>query len=67
MRFLSEKERLRYEAARELGLMDKLLEVGWAGLTSAESGAIGGRCRGKGLRPFHPHQEAEPPGPRHTR
>ncbi|WP_102410423.1 spore protein [Beduinella massiliensis] len=35
--------RQKYEAARELGLMDRLLEVGWAGLTAAESGRVGGR------------------------
>jgi len=42
MRFLSDEEKARYLAARELGLLDKLLQVGWAGLTSAESGRIGG-------------------------
>lgn len=44
---LSEKERARYEAARALGLMEKLLRVGWAGLTSAESGRIGGYISGQ--------------------
>ena len=34
--------RLKYEVARELGLMPKVLEVGWPGLTTAESGRIGG-------------------------
>ena len=42
MRFLSEQEKLRYRAARELGLLDKLLQVGWAGLSAKESGMIGG-------------------------
>ena len=42
VRFLSEKEKARYQAARELGLMEKLLEVGWSGLSCAESGKIGG-------------------------
>lgn len=36
------QERLKYEVARELGLMPKVLEVGWPGLTTAESGRIGG-------------------------
>lgn len=44
MKPLSHEERLKYEIARELGLMDKLLEVGWAGLSAAESGRIGGLC-----------------------
>ena len=36
------QERLKYEVARELGLMPKVLEVGWPGLTTAESGRVGG-------------------------
>ena len=32
----------RAELARQLGLTDKLLKVGWAGLSAAESGRIGG-------------------------
>lgn len=42
MRMLSYEERLKYEAARELGLLPKLEQVGWAGLSTAESGRIGG-------------------------
>lgn len=42
MRMLSQEERMKYEIARELGLLDKLLQVGWAGLSTAESGRIGG-------------------------
>lgn len=33
---------LKYEIAGELGLLDKIDEVGWAGLTAKESGRIGG-------------------------
>lgn len=33
---------LKFEIAKELGLEDKLREVGWAGLTAKESGKIGG-------------------------
>lgn len=47
MRMLSYEERLKYEAARELGLMEKLESVGWAGLSAAESGRIGGRVGAK--------------------
>lgn len=39
---LSYEERMKYEIARELGLLEKLKEVGWAGLSTAESGRIGG-------------------------
>ena len=42
MRMLSREERLKYEVAEELGLLPKLREVGWAGLSTAESGRIGG-------------------------
>ena len=42
MHMLSDTERLKYEVARELGLLPKLKETGWAGLTAAESGKIGG-------------------------
>lgn len=35
-------ERLKYEIAGQLGLIERVLEVGWAGLTPAESGRVGG-------------------------
>lgn len=35
-------EKLKYEIAEELGLLDKVLEGGWRSLTSKESGKIGG-------------------------
>ncbi len=42
MRALTPEERLKYEIAQELGLLPKLRRVGWAGLSTAESGRIGG-------------------------
>ena len=33
---------MKYEIARELGLLDRVREVGWAGLTAKETGRIGG-------------------------
>lgn len=36
-----EKERLKFEAAAELGLADKLMRTGWGGLTSEETGRVG--------------------------
>ncbi len=33
---------LKLEAAEELGLIDKIKDVGWGGLTSEESGRLGG-------------------------
>ncbi|WP_084489687.1 small, acid-soluble spore protein, alpha/beta type [Clostridiisalibacter paucivorans] len=34
---------MKYEIAKELGLMDKIKEVGWGGLTAKETGKIGGK------------------------
>ena len=34
--------RMKYELARELGLLDRVRQVGWAGLTAKETGRIGG-------------------------
>ena len=39
---LSREQRMKYEIARELGLLDRVREVGWAGLTAKETGRIGG-------------------------
>ena len=39
---LMREERMKYEIARELGLLDRVREVGWAGLTAKETGRIGG-------------------------
>lgn len=37
-----EIEKMKYEIAEELGLLDKVLEGGWRSLTSKETGRIGG-------------------------
>lgn len=37
-----EKQLLKYEIAKELGLIDKINESGWKSLTAKESGKIGG-------------------------
>ena len=39
---LSEKDKLKYEIAEELGLIDKVKESGWKSLSAKESGKIGG-------------------------
>ncbi len=39
---LSQQEKRKYEIARELGLLEKVRQVGWAGLTAKETGRIGG-------------------------
>ena len=42
LRPMSDAERLKSRAAEQLGLTDRLLQVGWAGLTAGETGKIGG-------------------------
>ena len=39
---LETTERVKYEIAEELGLLDKVLEDGWKSLSSKETGRIGG-------------------------
>ena len=39
---LDEEEKMKYEVAEELVLLDKVLEYGWKSLTSKETGRIGG-------------------------
>lgn len=36
------REKQKYEIAEELGLADKVKQYGWSGLTSSETGKIGG-------------------------
>lgn len=36
------REKMKYEIAEELGLRDKVEELGWSGLTAEETGRIGG-------------------------
>ena len=39
---LTQEEKMKYEVADELGLLDKVLKEGWRSLTSKETGKIGG-------------------------
>ena len=39
---LEQSERVKYEIAEELGLLDKVLDNGWKSLSSKETGRIGG-------------------------
>lgn len=41
------EDKWKYEIADELGLTDKLEEVGWGGLSAKETGRIGGLIRVK--------------------
>lgn len=39
---LTEEEKMKYEVAKELGLLDQVLKEGWRSLTSKQTGKIGG-------------------------
>lgn len=39
---LDPEDKLKYEVAEELGLLDRVLTDGWKSLTSKETGRIGG-------------------------
>ena len=41
-KILTNDDIMKYEIASELGLMDKVSEYGWGGLTAKEAGRIGG-------------------------
>ena len=42
MNNIKPEEKLKYEIATELGILDKVLDTGWKSLTAKESGRIGG-------------------------
>lgn len=39
---LTRDEEMKYEIARELGVLDKVLQNGWKSLSAKETGRIGG-------------------------
>jgi hypothetical protein len=39
---LTQNDIMKLEIAKEIGLMDKVEELGWGGLTAKETGRIGG-------------------------
>ncbi|MCT4542385.1 MAG: alpha/beta-type small acid-soluble spore protein [Vallitalea sp.] len=41
-KIIEENEKLKYEIAGELGLLDKVNKSGWKSLTAKETGRIGG-------------------------
>jgi hypothetical protein len=41
-KLLTQDDRLKYEIANELGLLDKVHAQGWKSLTAKESGRLGG-------------------------
>ena len=53
------EEKLKYEIAEELGLIDKVLASGWKSLTAKESGRIGGLMTKKRREDKKEHVKAE--------
>lgn len=39
---LTTEEKMKYEIAEELGLLDRVMQEGWKSLSSKETGRIGG-------------------------
>ena len=44
---LSARDKQKYLCAQRLGVMDKLTQGGWAALSAADAGRIGGSLHGK--------------------
>lgn len=55
---LKPEEEMKYEIAKELGYLDKVLSSGWKSLTAKESGRIGGLIT-KRKRELKKQSEAE--------
>lgn len=47
---LTLEEKMKYEVAEELGLLDKVMAEGWKSLSSKETGRIGGKLAGRRRR-----------------
>lgn len=54
---LEPEEKLKYEIAEELGLLDKVLAEGWKSLSSKETGRIGGLITKKRREREHSEKE----------
>ena len=50
---LPEEEKIKYEIAEEMGILDKVLESGWKSLSAKETGRIGGLMTGRRKEKFH--------------
>lgn len=42
IRNMDQTEKMKYEIAEEMGLLDQILESGWRSLSAKETGKIGG-------------------------
>lgn len=44
---LDKQEKMKYEIAKELGVLDQVLESGWKSLSAKDTGRIGGLMTGR--------------------
>lgn len=51
-------ERMKYEIAEEMGLLDQVLEHGWRSLSAKETGKIGGMMTSRKKAGIKTHLEA---------
>ncbi len=58
MEELDQMEKMKYEIAEELGLLDRVMEEGWKNLTAKETGRIGGLVT-KRKREMHQNNSSE--------
>ena|GEM_PF-1451934 len=58
---MSAEERLKYEIAEELGLLERVSQVGWGGLSTVETGRIGGLVRARKKDAAHSLSAGEGP------
>lgn len=56
---ITPEEKMKYEVAEELGLLDKVLTDGWKSLSSKETGRIGGKLAGRRRRQRRNDMEKE--------
>lgn len=55
---LTPDQKIKYEIAEELGVLDQVLEKGWKSLSAKETGRIGGLMTRRRNREHHLSQKA---------
>lgn len=69
-KILTPVDKFKIEVAKELGLWEKVKQVGWAGLSAAETGQIGGhmtrKMRARKLNNLEEYTEARIKRKRHS-
>lgn len=63
---LTEKEKMRFEIARELGISGKIISGGWGALSAQESGRIGGIIASRNRKKSSCTDSLQPPAANDT-